>query len=1072
MGTYTTDETDSEIYVWSIVPSSAGSIQTGQNGNAITVLWNQQPQTATVQLAMRKCGQDFNGTIDVEIQDTPVATIALLTNPVCSGSDTEFSLSLSPNIPFSTSTWDFGDNSPLQTFIAGQQILHTYNDPLLDNTNYDVSVTVNGISSCQFSVTDFLQIVVSPSPIISVVPNRDYNLQWENIPVTDMNYTVVLQNGFSATDVIQWYHNDVPVGTTATINAFYLGEYYATVTNQYGCVATTETYTTTDSNSPGGSSGSGGPGSGSTCPTDPGITTTVTSTGCQEITINITNPAVTGTVFEWSNIFGSNANIIAITNTTFQANNILPGKYFVPVWATYPAASGLCPARYFVEVTVPYIADLKYNMVCNDATDDYTIELLDYSQYFVDTPIETFQFTVDGGSNWVNGTLNADGINSAIFQLQPGTTASIGIRIGRTGFTPCEAFKTLTIPSMPNADFVVPSGTCLDTPMQFIAPNNPDPNVTYEWDFNGEATNTQPNPVKTFTTANNNYQITLTVTNQFGCQDIVTKQVQVFGEKFDGFLESNLLNACEGDNMLITYNLFNPLGTLPEFYDWYKDELTTIPFATTSSQNNQISVTESGQYFVYVKDGNQCTTYTTPATSAVFIPIPNQPVLTGTETICLGNSSSVKAPVNPSINYVWSLNGITQPQWNGMPTVGMIHNQLGTYTYQVVAQVESTTGNFCISAAATFVVTVVEQPLEPQLDFDLISCSPYIVKVFVTNPQSGINYTWSNGGTGTSTDMFHDGPISVKAYSSVCEVSNQIDLPLDLFRHTWYYPAGCYSFCRVDGEKSLNYIIGPLVEFYKWEWLVNFQNIQSSNGQVTALENLETNTYQLMLDTGYCNTLLSNIEIEVNACENCELDLEVLSIDIVDDNGQIAYLLDVNFMNNFGGDMLVNLNSLGNEGYFVPNAVQLTPGPNSLQIVFYPLNGYNGGPTSIAINGSTEEFICATVLKIELPTNRTQIKGDKIVTDSQDQMPYTIILLAAPNPTNDTTTVYYNYGTTTEEVKRIEIIDMYGRTLHAIKANESKGAIPIDCNSYEAGQYFIVMKQNNQIIKTTKLIIK
>ncbi|CAM3626211.1 PKD domain-containing protein [Flavobacterium gelidilacus] len=1071
MGTYSVAETDSDIYVWTIDPASAGSISTGQNENEITVLWNQQPQTAQVKVAMRKCGQDFNGTLGVVIQDAPTATIALVSSPACAGSPTSFTLDLSPNIAYSYSTWDFGDNTGLVNFFAGDPIIHVYNDPLLDNTNYDINVTVHGVSTCEFNVTANLQIVVSPSPIIDVVPNRNYNLQWEIIPEVDMNYTVVLQNGYSASDIIQWFHNDAaipaPIGNQATINASELGEYYAIVTNEHGCTSSTITYTTIDS-TPGGTGTGGTPGP--TCPTPPAIATTVTSTGCQEITIDITNSGVPGTIFNWESISGSNANVMSTTNSSFQANNILPGHYFVPVFATYPAASGFCGRRILVEVTIPYLADLKYNIVCNDATDDYTVELLDYSQYFVDTPIETFQFTINGGTSWVNGSLNADGINSAIFQLQPGTTYSIGIKIGRSGFEDCITYKTLTIPGLPNADFVVPTSVCLDTAMQFIAPTNTDPNVTYTWYFITDgSSNLQQHPVKTFTEVGT-YPVKLTVANQFGCVDTRTYNIQVYGEKYNnGLLNINPSNTCIGEDLTISYDTGIFGIDLPYTYYWYHNEVTNPPFAVTSAQNNEIIVTDPGQYFVYVADINGCLTYTTKPVSAVFLPAPAQPVLTGTETICIGGTSIVKVPTNPSLTYLWSLNGILQPQWNGLAEVGMIHNQLGSYTYEVIAQIQSASGDFCTSEVATFEVEVIAQPVVPTIGFDFDSCSPYHVNVFVTNPQAGIAYTWSNGATGDSTEMIHDGPIKVTAKSPSCQVSAQIDLPLDLYMHTWYFPTGCYNLCDLI-RKEQNYIIGPLVEFTEWQWIQDSQVTGVGSGQVPHINSLETGNYQLFLQTPFCNTTLSNLSIEKRECNKCQIEFEVAGITPMMINEQCFYQLDLFIGNSYGTNFQVNLASVGLEGYFVQSSFVVPMGGAMFSVLFFPLNGFNGGTTTLSVQGTIDTEQCYSEIEFEVPP-LCQGAGKQLANDIENQSFEELKLLVAPNPTDGNTSIYYNFGVTKNNMQ-IELMDMYGRILKLIKTDKVSGLIEIDCSPFEAGQYLIVMKQEDLIIKNSKLIIK
>lgn len=1049
-GTYSTNETDSELYIWSIQPAEAGSIVSGQNTSQVEILWNQEAMPANVRLTLRKCGNDYIGNLPVTITPTPILTISPTVNPVCTGSPgASFSLSLDPATSFSSSTWDFGDNTGLITFPAGTPITHVYNDPLLESTLYNVTATVQGVNNCMFNANATTQITIAPSPIIAVTPNRNYNL-CEGIFPGYMNYSVTLQNGVFATSTVEWYRNGILVSNdNPTINASLPGIYYAIVTNEEGCTSITPTYQTFACES------------GTECATPPLIVANQTNTGCQQIEINITDPgAATG--FTWGNLPGSNAIVITQNNSQYVATNLSPGLYQMPINPTYSASSGYCEVPMHKEFIIPYSAGLKYNVQCNNG--DYTLNLLDYSQYYAGTPIETFEFTINGGASWTT----ASSTSTFTTVLPPGNY-QLGIRIGRAGYHSCTSdFIPLNLPGLPNADFAVPSSVCLNTPMQFIPPTNTDPDLVYKWTFGTNTTNLQPNPVMNYSSAGS-FPVTLTVTNRFGCASSVTKNVQVIGQSYDnGSLSVNPQNNCVGENLTISYDA--GLGnSLPYSYIWYHNEITDPPFAVTTNYNNELTVNQPGQYFVYVADANGCITYDAKATSAHFIPTPPQPLVTGTAIICKGANSRLEVPENPSVIYKWWLNGVPQSAWDNDHIVSMTHTTVGTYLYEVVAEIQSASGSFCSSEAASFTVDVIDQPDVPVIDFTFDSCSPYHATVFVTNPQVGIEYHWSNGQTGVSTEMIHDGPIRVSAKSSSCEVSAQIDLPLDLYMHTWYYPRGCYKFCDTE-RKEDNYIIGPLVAFQEWQWLHNDTPIESGSGQVAPLTTIETGTYQLYLQTPYCNTTLSDISIDKKECTNCEIDFQIAEVTPTLIKDECLYLLNIYIGNPSGNTLSVSITSIGLDGYFAQSSFAIPPGGAFYPVYFYPLNGYVGGTSFLSIHASIDSEPCYTEVEFELPPlceGAGKLIGTNEVFDSMKELQ----LFAAPNPAAGTTAVYFNYGVTSGQ-QQIEITDMYGRTLNSYKVDGMKGTLQMDCSRYEAGQYFILMKQNNQILKNCKLIIK
>ena len=55
--------------------------------------------------------------------------------------------------------------------------------------------------------------------------------------------------------------------------------------------------------------------------------------------------------------------------------------------------------------------------------------------------------------------------------------------------------------------------------------------------------------------------------------------------------------------------------------------------------------------------------------------------------------------------------------------------------------------------------------------------------------------------------------------------------------------------------------------------------------------------------------------------------------------------------------------------------------------------------------------------------------------------------------------------------KTIEIRDMQGRFLNAWEVKNQTGTIEIDCTHYAGCQYFILMKENDIVLKQSRLLI-
>jgi hypothetical protein len=176
------------------------------------------------------------------------------------------------------------------------------------------------------------------------------------------------------------------------------------------------------------------------------------------------------------------------------------------------------------------------------------------------------------------------------------------------------------------------------------------------------------------------------------------------------------------------------------------------------------------------------------------------------------------------------------------------------------------------------------------------------------------------------------------------------------------------------------------------------------------------------------------------------------------------------FIENNNEAFELNLSSLETHGYFIQNSLMVLPGGNIYTVMFYPNSSFTGGPSTLFITADNQGRLCSLEREIELPELCEGVGRVPMDNANTNSLSENLFLLAAPNPAANGTTIYFEFSNQTEN-KKLEIVDLYGRKLWEYNAKDKKGSAQMEGGNLQAGQYFILMKQNNTIIKTTKLII-
>ncbi|MBL7815758.1 MAG: T9SS type A sorting domain-containing protein [Saprospiraceae bacterium] len=207
----------------------------------------------------------------------------------------------------------------------------------------------------------------------------------------------------------------------------------------------------------------------------------------------------------------------------------------------------------------------------------------------------------------------------------------------------------------------------------------------------------------------------------------------------------------------------------------------------------------------------------------------NIPMINGINNSCSGSVTLNISNVQSGVTYQWSHN-----------------NQSGTSTtVNTTTSVTVRATNSCGNTATSqpFSVTINSTPDEPVIDGNPTSCEG-AVTLSVSNVHGGVNYTWSNGSTGTTTQYNSSTTATVRA-SNTC--GNILSKPVSVTIFPPLAPtiSGALLACNSTTLRVSNPQTGAT---YSW-----------SNGQTgTTLNVSESGSYTVTAERQGCNAVSSN----------------------------------------------------------------------------------------------------------------------------------------------------------------------------------------------------------------------
>ncbi|WP_177766191.1 PKD domain-containing protein [Flavobacterium sp. I3-2] len=1040
------------------IESSIGNIISGQYTLSPVVSFNQTSNTAAtssgfLMLTVRKCTETKTvkfpftviNNIDFWIVDAPVQ--------VCGSTD--FTITIETSIPVNHAVFDivYSDGShPGAQFIYSGSYTNTididleYFANVVDEVGRSVTITGATVGGCTNNNMVVHNLMVLPAPVVHITSHK-------LIVVCDpsnFSHTVTANMQMNLTDTtLAWYYGDntlIPGSTgmqTITItNIDGLGEYYVEATAENGCKARDYFKFVNENCNPNCQSHNNSI-----------IITNSQWLDCTrfKITANFTGSPTIGWNYNPQYVtFDIASQNISGSVVTAEFTTNVAGIHDVSAIAQY--GGNYCDKFDTVSMDKKYTPDIRFSAVCNMNTNNYTVTLWDNSTYIGTPP--SFTLTLSG---------NYGSSSDSPFEIPNVAPGIYTATVTLNGAIICTKEIVVDLPQLPSIndeiDFeqngISISETC-DTEAVTLIPPISNSNFIYIWDFN-DVTNSSMSP-----TVNLRYsdEVKLTIKTKEGCEYHYSKEIRVNRNNNDGKIDGGG-SYCETDIVTLEYSAIGSSNVAS--YQWMR-----FNNPITGATNSTYTPDESGSYWVVTYTADDCANYKTPAVNVTLIKAPYV-YIQGPDGACKGVPFTLNGvSENEGFPRRWLRNNSPLTTWNTTtPFDRQFTEQTpGTYTYTL--EVRNPLYPNCVGSY-THTVVVSNPPSVPSLSHQILSCSPYRVRLTATGNAS--QYIWSNGMTGASIEVTEGGPYKVTASNGVgCEVSNQFDVPKSPDGYLWIFPTGCYSYCgeKIDTDRV---ILGPspYAQFNSYRWLENGSTIAGGSGAVSELSYMLNGTYQLMLSNGNCDATSGELRANYNGrCGRCQLEVNHEIEKIIYDPF-LVYQYHVDIYNPNGEGINISLEST--MGTFSPSSFYIPANGSTggITLYFYPNANFVPGMLEVKFNiQGTESLQCKYSEMWDVPSARPAVTNPQ---DSEaNGNPQLINLVVAPNPVKETTTISYELDTKEQTNVQLVVYNMMGVQMWVHDSSESSESVVFDASRLSSGQYIIILRVNNEFIKQQILI--
>lgn len=311
------------------------------------------------------------------------------------------------------------------------------------------------------------------------------------------------------------------------------------------------------------------------------------------------------------------------------------------------------------------------------------------------------------------------------------------ILIAEYGGQICTTQSNIVLPEVFDLAFQPDIKACEGSIVEFgLQGSGADQIISYYWQFGDGSFSFAANPNKVYSTEGS-YTVTLTIKNKYGCELILSKDINVMPNNLTATIDYSL-DDCMISN---TINCLASNGTEPYQYLW-----------STGQTGNPI-VSEQNRFFVTVTDDNGCMTVAGPKevmTDQIFLSD-----LNGPQTICerIQNTYTFSRNLNPIYGYrAYYLKPGDTFKYSVGNNLNPILLSIQNYTGTIILKVEAfkTANPTEICAIIELAILVFPNP-QINLAVDTISCNPRLLKIRET---SNKDVTWFFEQTEISTGPF------------------------------------------------------------------------------------------------------------------------------------------------------------------------------------------------------------------------------------------------------------------------------------------------------------------------------
>jgi len=812
-GNYSATFYENVTYNWTITPSDAGSIVSGEGTDNIEIFWHSYGfHNITVEV----CGALES--LPVTVNPTPSPQVA---HPVglCVGTLG----SVATTTPFATYAWK--DE-------AGTTVSMDAN-PMLEPGYYEVEVTT--IHGCLGSSTFNIEAYPTPEVYISS-PESTGICAGDPFPTI---YAEDTNEGYT----YQWYYNNTPIpgATNTTHTAFEgLGVYYVVVTDANGCINNSNTLEVfEDCDPPPGVCNGGTSNLPDECEPSTHVTFIYNNfPDCNTFKFTNTSTDYVPGTENWD--FGDGT---SSTDQNPEHTYTRAGFYTVVLLALHEDSPGIfveCWEAHIIEVQIA--ADFSAEIACPGAETKFE----DLTTHINSNSITNWKWTFDDPTSAQNLTFDQNPTHEF---SAPGSYNVTMIATHSSGCT-STIVKTVVIPDFPTGTFATPAQTCEGAALAFDAVLSS--NVTsIEWDFAGLQTSESPNTFYAFENPGN-YNVTLTSYNVYGCSESYTSTVIIEPNDLTGNIDPAVpAPLCEGDNL----QLSAPVGGVS--YIWSSGEVTP-----------SIMVDETGVYEVTITDSKGCT-YVPPSVNVDVLPLPEAEV-TAVEfnefgqaisvqytsySVCHGTPVFLQMEAVGNYNYSWSSGGTG-------PAIELSEErdselEVGTHNFTVTVT-DASSG--CQSLAG-FQVTVHPNPENILVTANPVGdiCAGTPTTFSVSSPDPTFTYIWNTGDTGPTLTTPVAGKYWVKAINQFgCEGESNA-LVIHEIPDVGKVPSGCHTRCKPD-----TLCLPTIQNVVTYQWYHEGTMITGANGSNPNLEVWDSGDYWVeMTDIYGCTSTSDPLSLDL-----------------------------------------------------------------------------------------------------------------------------------------------------------------------------------------------------------------